>query len=65
MSKKEYVTVKFLSEYLSLSEPSIWNAVRNGSLPAPYRLGKGSTRWRLSEVDQQISSNNSKMRAPK
>lgn len=35
----------------SVSVPTIWRWLKLGKLPSPYRIGCGSTRWAVSDLD--------------
>ena len=35
-----------------ISRPTIWRWVKNGTFPKPVRLGEGSTRWRLADLEK-------------
>ncbi|WP_082223964.1 helix-turn-helix transcriptional regulator [Pseudorhodobacter wandonensis] len=58
-------TVQTVSTYLSvaqvalrfgMSEATIWRWCRNDKFPKAYRLSKGSTRWRLSDIEAHEST---------
>ena len=41
-----------------ISRATIWRWVKNNKFPRPIKLGAGSTRWRLSDLEvwEQIQS---------
>ncbi len=39
-----------------LSAATIWRMVKAGAFPAPVKLGKNSTAWRLSDVEAWVES---------
>jgi predicted DNA-binding transcriptional regulator AlpA len=45
-----YVSVAFLAARFDCSAQCIWRWVREGHLPRPVKLGKNTTRWRLSAI---------------
>lgn len=55
--KHRNVTVKYardieLAERFGVSRVTIWRWTKAGDFPSPVRLGPGSTRWRLADVEQ-------------
>ena len=46
----EMVTTKQLSEFLSISELSLFNMRKNGTGPPYYRIKRGIIRYNLKEV---------------
>ena len=52
MSKQalHYLSDKQLSELLEVSRQTIWRWVREGSFPAPVKLGSNCTRWKMAAV---------------
>lgn len=47
---KSLLSIKDVSEILSLSKTTIWRQVKAGTLPAPIKIG-GSTRWRRNDIE--------------
>ena len=47
-----YLSDKQLALRYGVSRPTIWRWVKEGDLPSPIKLGPGSTRWKLSEVEE-------------
>lgn len=35
----------------NVSRPTIWRWVKNGQFPKPIKLGMGSSRWRLTDLE--------------
>lgn len=46
-----YLSVDEVAQRLSVSVSSIWRWKREGSFPLAVRVGRGVTRWRLSDVE--------------
>lgn len=42
---------------IPLGESTIWNKVREGTFPKPYRLSSRITAWKLEEIVQWCNSN--------
>lgn len=40
---------------LPISAATIWRGVRAGTFPAPVRLSKGTTAWKLSDIEAWAS----------
>lgn len=51
MKEQTFLTVRQIADRYSVSVPTIWRWSRENRLPAPFRLGPASTRWRLSEIE--------------
>ena len=47
-----FLTVSEVADRYSVSVDSIWRWKREGTFPAGVRLGKGCTRWRLSDLEE-------------
>ncbi|NWG39241.1 MAG: transcriptional regulator [Hydrogenophilaceae bacterium] len=45
-----YASAKTLAVALETSPTTIWRWTKAGRLPKPYRLGKGTTRWKVGEI---------------
>lgn len=45
-----YVPISVVAALRGSSYATIWRQVRDGRLPAPYKLGKRSTRWKVGEL---------------
>lgn len=43
-----------LAELYGVSRATIWRWVKAGILPKPVKLSPGTTRWKLSEVEQHL-----------
>ncbi|MEM0935742.1 MAG: DNA-binding protein [Pseudomonadota bacterium] len=39
--------------FLSISKPTFWRRVGDGTLPKPIKIG-GMSRWRLSDIEKAI-----------
>ena len=55
-SARRWVSVKFLSEYFSVSTVTIWTWTREGKLPQPVRFSANATRWDLDEIEKAIEA---------
>lgn len=53
--KEELLTVKEVAEYVKMSRASVFKLSRNGGLPKGVKIG-GVRRWRLSELEAFINS---------
>ena len=51
MAQTIYLTVKQVADRLGVSTYSIYRWKRHGAFPAAVRLGPGSTRWRLADIE--------------
>jgi excisionase family DNA binding protein len=48
------VTVKEVAEYLDVTTAAVYKWIKEGSMPAPYRLGgasKGALRWAAADIN--------------
>ena len=45
-----YLSVHQVAERYGVSTDTIWRWVRNGTFPKRYKLGGGTTRWRLADL---------------
>ena len=45
-----YLSVQQVAERYGVSTDTIWRWVRNGTFPKRYKLGSGTTRWRLADL---------------
>lgn len=45
-----FTDIKIVSAVTSRSPASIWRDVKAGRLPAPYKIGPRSTRWKVGEL---------------
>lgn len=50
MPDEAAIDIQILSILLSRSIASIWRDVKAGRIPAPFKAGPRSTRWRLGDV---------------
>jgi predicted DNA-binding transcriptional regulator AlpA len=44
-----------VARMLSCSKATIWNGVREGTFPAPIKMGPRLSRWRLGEIKEMIT----------
>jgi predicted DNA-binding transcriptional regulator AlpA len=47
------LTARDLAARYKVHEITIWGWAKNGVLPPPIRLARGTTRWRLSDVERR------------
>lgn len=45
-----YLSVQQVAERYGVSTDTIWRWVRNGTFPKRFKLGSGTTRWRMSDL---------------
>lgn len=50
--QREWLSDKHLSQRLGVSRATVWNWAKDGRLAPPVKLGKNTTRWRLSDVQE-------------
>lgn len=50
----KFLDIKDVTEMVKRSRASIYRDIKRGTFPAPRKLG-GSSRWRLSDVQQVIA----------
>lgn len=43
-----------VAEYLGCSLASVWRYAKNGTIPAPLKIGD-LTRWRLEDIEQLVA----------
>ena len=66
MTRKRYIqiselaTTKNSSGLLPISPTTCWRLVKRGLLPAPFKLGPGTTVWDYDEIEQAIAAFKSK-----
>ncbi|AAZ97957.1 Possible Transcriptional Regulator [Thiobacillus denitrificans ATCC 25259] len=51
-----FVAVRSLAAWLGVSQVTVWRWAKAGRLPAPRKLGKGTTRWNVGEVRAALAS---------
>jgi len=57
ISNKQYLRQRdLLQHYLPFSSTTLWRKIRNGDFPAPVKLSAGITAWRLSDVNEWLTS---------
>lgn len=52
-SSPNLVTIAKVTEILQRSRASIYRDIKNNAFPKPLKIG-GSSRWRLSEIEEMI-----------
>ncbi len=45
-----FVDITTVRTLFGCSVATVWRRVKDGQIPAPYRLGKRSTRWQVAEL---------------
>ena len=50
-----YVPVGVVGGLFGCSVATVWRRVRDGQIPAPHRLGKRSTRWRVGDLRELLA----------
>jgi predicted DNA-binding transcriptional regulator AlpA len=53
-SKRRYVRARTLARMLDVHPSTLWRWVSERRLPAPCKLGKGVTAWRLADVEAAL-----------
>ena len=48
----KYVTDIQLAERYGINRCTVWRWVRKGLLPKPIQISRGTTRWKLEEIEQ-------------
>lgn len=46
-----FICVRDVAQRYSVSVPTIWRWLNLGKFPSPYRIGCGSTRWAVADLD--------------
>ena len=46
-----FIGVRDVAKRYSVSVPTIWRWLSLGKFPSPYRIGAGSTRWAVTDLD--------------
>lgn len=49
------IPVADVARMMACSRSSIWLAVREGTFPAPIKMGPRMSRWRLGEIREMIN----------
>ena len=52
--------IKQLIELLNISRSTIWLWIKQDQFPEPIKLGKNTTVWKSSEIDECIKNKESK-----
>ncbi|MHB1351986.1 MAG: helix-turn-helix transcriptional regulator [Thiobacillus sp.] len=50
-----YASANTLAAMLETTPSTIWRWSKKGRLPKPYRLGEGTTRWKIEEVNEALA----------
>ena len=50
-SSVPFIGVRDVAQRYSVSVPTIWRWLSLGKFPSPYRIGAGSTRWAVADLD--------------
>ena len=59
----EFLRVKDLARFIPFSTPSIWRKSRDGEMPKPYKLSKGITAWKTSEIREWLLEKEAALKA--
>jgi len=51
-----YLRDKQVAEMLTIGRSSVWRMVKEGKLPAPFKLSEKVTVWKLSDIEAFIAS---------
>jgi excisionase family DNA binding protein len=56
------ISVRELSEFLGVTTAALYKWIKDGSMPAPYRLGgpKGALRWDAATINSWLVETKSK-----
>ena len=49
------VDARGVARLYGISERTVWRLAKEGQLPAPVRLGRRATRWRVDDLLDHIS----------
>lgn len=50
-----YASAKTLAGMLETTPATIWRWSKKGRLPKPVKLGEGTTRWKIEEVNEALA----------
>lgn len=50
-----FVSANTLAAMLETTPSTIWRWSKNGRLPKPVKLGEGTTRWKIEEVNEALA----------
>lgn len=53
---EKFLRVKDVAEILAIGKSTVWLYVKKGILPQPIKLSPNVTVWKLSEIEQFMSS---------
>lgn len=51
-----YLTVEQVASRFGVSTDTIWRWKRNGEFPQAVKVGPGTTRWRLADIEEHERS---------
>lgn len=52
---RTYLTVKEVADRFNVSTASIYRWIRERDFPRPLKIGAGTVRWRLSDIEEYES----------
>ncbi len=52
MNQQQYFSDKAVAARYESSRATVWRWVKTGQFPQPVKLGAGTTRWRLADLEQ-------------
>ena len=56
MNQQQFLSDKAVATRYESSRATIWRWVKTGQFPKPVRLGGGTTRWKLTDLEQWESA---------
>lgn len=60
---REYLRAKELTKFVPFAESTIWRKSRDGLMPKPYKLSKGTTAWKTSEIREWLAEKEAELKA--
>ena len=55
-TNSRYLTVDQVAVHFNVSTDTIWRWKRSGQFPKAIRVGRGTTRWRIEDIESYESS---------
>lgn len=52
-----WVNAAKLAEHFSVSQVTIWRWAKEGIIPKPRNLSPGTSRWKISDVENALCAN--------
>lgn len=49
--QKNFLRDTEIARRYSISRPTVWRWIKEGKFPKPIRLGSGSSRWKLDDLE--------------